>query len=191
MHNIKQNLLADLLSHKESFVPQFVELIENYQNFYDRTNLMGHITSSSFVVNPQKDKMLLVKHKKLQCWLQPGGHIDSVITPFDNAVKELQEECYNNEIIEYKVLENNMIFDLDIHGVGDHKHYDIGYLFEIDECTPIFCSPESDSVAWVSIDDILKNPEYDNIRVQRVAQKVLAIHNQEVIDNIGNKPLKM
>lgn len=178
MHTIKKNLLQDLLSHKEPVVPQFVELIENYQNFYDRSNLMGHITSSSFVVNPQRDKMLLVKHKKLHSWLQPGGHIDSVISPFDNAVKELQEECYNNCPIEYKALEDKMMFDLDIHGVGDHKHYDIGYLFEIDETAPIHCSAESEDVAWVRIEDILKSEEYDNIRVQRVAQKIIALEHQ-------------
>ena len=34
----------------------------------------GHFTASAFVLSPRRDQLLLILHKKLGLWLQPGGH---------------------------------------------------------------------------------------------------------------------
>jgi len=36
----------------------------------------GHLTASGFVLSPERDAVLLIFHKKLGIWVQPGGHIE-------------------------------------------------------------------------------------------------------------------
>ena len=49
-----------------------------------------HVTGSGFVVGPRG--VVLLKHKRLGFWLQPGGHIDPGETPWDAAKRECCEE---------------------------------------------------------------------------------------------------
>jgi ADP-ribose pyrophosphatase YjhB (NUDIX family) len=46
--------------------------------------------ATTFCVN--NNKVLLVKHKKLNMWLPPGGHIDENELPCEAAVREFKEE---------------------------------------------------------------------------------------------------
>jgi 8-oxo-dGTP pyrophosphatase MutT (NUDIX family) len=43
---------------------------------FSRTNMAGHITASGFVMTPDRSETLLICHKGLNRWLQPGGHVD-------------------------------------------------------------------------------------------------------------------
>ena len=35
-----------------------------------------HFCASVFLINPEDKRILLVKHKKFNKWVQPGGHIE-------------------------------------------------------------------------------------------------------------------
>jgi len=48
------------------------------------------LTASAFLI--RENKVLLVKHKKLQKWLSPGGHIDENELPHMAAQREFLEE---------------------------------------------------------------------------------------------------
>ncbi|MEI6266544.1 MAG: NUDIX domain-containing protein [bacterium] len=50
-----------------------------------------HFTASALVFN-SAGHILLLKHKKLGVWLDPGGHIESDETPDDAIVREVKEE---------------------------------------------------------------------------------------------------
>ncbi|MFQ5421296.1 MAG: NUDIX hydrolase [Anaerolineae bacterium] len=49
-----------------------------------------HFTATTYIVF--QDKVLLHWHKKLDCWLPPGGHIDRDELPETAALREVKEE---------------------------------------------------------------------------------------------------
>lgn len=80
----------------------------------------GHFTASMLVVNPEKTKVLLMFHKKLQRWLQFGGHSDDSPDVLSTAIREFHEESgiiEGPEIFSYYPRDILPIFDLDIHDI--------------------------------------------------------------------------
>jgi 8-oxo-dGTP pyrophosphatase MutT (NUDIX family) len=93
-----------------------------------RSNVEGHFTASAWVLNSTRDTALLIHHRGLDRWFQPGGHFEAQDIDLEAAVRrELQEECGIDEAILFK----EGLFDLDIHPIpakGDiaaHWHYDL------------------------------------------------------------------
>lgn len=160
----RQNLLTELhnySSNKNYDLDTFERLIifihENSDCFI-RSNLSGHITGSSFIVNKNRSHTLLVHHAKLNKWLQPGGHADGETNIFEVALREAKEETGLNSFA--SISQNNQIFDIDIHEIPKHKniqshyHYDIRYIFEADMSEQIIISEESHDVKWIDFKEI-------------------------------------
>jgi 8-oxo-dGTP pyrophosphatase MutT (NUDIX family) len=92
----------------------------------------GHFTASAFVLSPQRDALLLILHKKLGLWLQPGGHVEPDDTSLGAAARrEVQEEVG----IELPADSEPALFDVDVHRIPPHKldpaheHFDVRYCF--------------------------------------------------------------
>jgi 8-oxo-dGTP pyrophosphatase MutT (NUDIX family) len=143
-------------SLEKKYKNQILEFITNNQVIFGKENKTGHITGSSWVTNNSKNKALLCYHRKLNKWLQLGGHSDEDENIFDTAIREAREE---SGLLSLKVL-SEKIFDIDIHfipGFGEengHLHYDIRFIFEADEKEDIIISNESKDIAWVDLDNI-------------------------------------
>ena len=96
---------------------------------FDRDRLdPGHVTASAFVLHPDGDRMLLIFHRKLQRWLQPGGHVEpGDATPWAAAAREVEEET---GLVPEPVGEG--AFDVDVHEVAHdghlHEHFDVRFL---------------------------------------------------------------
>ncbi len=74
----------------------------------------GHFTASAFITNANRDKLLLIWHKKLQKWLQPGGHIDNTdASPLAAALRETAEETG----LTAKALLAAELADIDVHEI--------------------------------------------------------------------------
>ena len=62
---------------------------------FNRAQMRGHITTSAFVLDPSTRQLLLIHHKTLQRWLQPGGHFEAneAADPLlASALREAREE---------------------------------------------------------------------------------------------------
>ena len=73
----------------------FCRFVEQYEGtrLFDRRNFEGHITASGIVWNPADGRILLLYHRGLQRWLQPGGHVEaSDASIFAAAQREVREE---------------------------------------------------------------------------------------------------
>ena len=136
--------------------PRFISLIRNFHHCFQRNLVSGHITASAWVFDHYTKKVLLVHHKILNRWLQPGGHADGDENVINVARKEVKEETGLNTLS----LFNANIFDLDIHLIPHHKniqahyHYDIRFLFTADSRLSPEVNDESNQVLWVPIDEV-------------------------------------
>ncbi|HEY3202193.1 MAG TPA: NUDIX domain-containing protein [Thermoanaerobaculia bacterium] len=99
---------------------------------FSRKDPEGHVTGSAIVARPDGSAFLLVHHRKLGCWLQPGGHSEEKDrSVFDTALREAREET---GIADFRAPLSRSIFDVDVHAIPAHgkdpahTHFDIRYL---------------------------------------------------------------
>ncbi|MFZ2586839.1 MAG: NUDIX hydrolase [Alphaproteobacteria bacterium] len=120
----------------------------------------GHLTSSAWIVNPSRTKVLMMYHKYIQKWLQFGGHADGNPNLVEVALKEASEET-GLDISLFEVLMNEAIFDVAIVPVPanpkknepDHVHFDIRFLLELDDAIPLPENPEGLDVRWLEFNE--------------------------------------
>ena len=53
-----------------------LSFIDSAPDAFERSNLIAHMTASAWVVNPARDKVLMVYHKIYDSWSWTGGHAD-------------------------------------------------------------------------------------------------------------------
>ena len=71
---------------------QFLNFINTFSDVLTRDNVIGHFSSSAFVVNKKRTKMLAVYHIINDGWIYPGGHADGIEDLLSVAVREVEEE---------------------------------------------------------------------------------------------------
>lgn|SRR5574344_826440 len=127
--------------------------------------MIRHFCASAYIINPDDKKILLVKHKKFNRWVQPGGHIEDNETPEETALRETYEETG----IKIKLLgerfprEDDFIRPLGIQknrGSNGDVHIDITYPaipVNLEEVKTHLNKQESTDIKWFSrseLDDI-------------------------------------
>ena len=77
-----RNDLLNMLTHyhsrfmeEEAYVRRAIDFIHQHESIFDRETPI-HITGSAWVVSPDCEQVLLMHHRKLNQWFQPGGHAD-------------------------------------------------------------------------------------------------------------------
>ncbi|HET8774187.1 MAG TPA: NUDIX hydrolase [Thermoanaerobaculia bacterium] len=137
----------------------------------------GHFTASCYVVDGG-GWLLLHHHRRLDRWLQMGGHVEGDESPERTALREGEEESGLRDL----ALAGAGIFDLDIHGIPagkgepDHDHYDVRYLARTASPDAIALDrAESNDLAWVTLDRAAElMPGSESHRVLRKIERLLA-----------------
>jgi len=112
----------------------------------------GHVTGSAFILSTDKTCALLTHHRKLDIWIQLGGHCDGIADARFVALKEGYEESGLARLR----LVSDAVFDVDIHEIPaspkdpTHLHYDVRFLMQA-EAGDIVVSAESKALAWVPL----------------------------------------
>ena len=153
------NLLADYLQRH----PSESDMVQRYQDFvsentdcFERSLLTGHVTGSALVLDSNRQRVLLTHHRKLNKWLQPGGHADGDSDVMNVGMREALEET---GLAVIKPMTDKLL-DVDIHlspahrDGPEHFHYDCRFLLGSGGSDTFTVSGESNDLAWVSMDRI-------------------------------------
>lgn len=141
------------------------EIILRYADIFDdiltRSNEIIHMTSSAFVINKNRDKVLMVHHNIYNSWAWTGGHADGEEDLLLVAIKEAKEETGVRNVV--PVVNDIVSIDiLPVFGhikkgkyVSPHLHISIAYLIEADDDEELIVKPDENSnVKWIAIDKI-------------------------------------
>ncbi|XOV84675.1 MAG: NUDIX hydrolase [bacterium] len=153
----RRNLLEQLSSYlqrhpeEKATTTRFIEFVEAHPRCFERDCWAGHVTGSAWLVDASRSRLLLTHHKKLNMWLQLGGHSDGDADTRQVALREAREESG----LGVKLLQAD-IFDVDIHEIPARKndpahfHFDVRYAICAAE-DQFVVSDESMALAWVEI----------------------------------------
>ena len=137
------------------FVEDFISLTQDELAFR-RERLAGHFTASAWIVNKKRTHTLMTLHKKLNRWLQLGGHADGNENLLEVAMNEAKEE---SGLTSLRFVDAG-IFDIDRHvipqkgDVPEHFHYDVRFLIEAEIDEPLMMSDESHDLAWIPFEAV-------------------------------------
>jgi 8-oxo-dGTP pyrophosphatase MutT (NUDIX family) len=156
--SLKEQLADYATRHPEEggTVDAFVRFVGSQPDCFCRGLSIGHITGSAWVVNADGSEVLLTHHRKLDCWLQLGGHADGDPDVLAVAMKEAEEESGLTDFTHI----GTGIFDIDIHpiperkGEPEHLHYDVRYVLCANGSLDYTVSDESHDLRWVGLDEV-------------------------------------
>ena len=158
-------------------------LAKNSDAFY-RTNPIAHMTASAWVVNPARDRVLMVYHRIYDSWSWTGGHADGDEDLARVALREVREETgvrsarlLSGDIFS---LESLTVDGHEKHGayVSSHLHLNVTYLLEADDTDPLtVCEEENSGVRWFGLDEALTastEPWFVSRIYRKLNEKLLA-----------------
>ncbi len=129
--HLRRHVPAD--AKEAADLAEILAFVDRHADPFDRRIVEGHLTGSAVVVSAAGDRVLLLHHRKLRRWLQPGGHAEVDERDGETvALREAREETG----VEGLALHPNAPrpLDVDVHPIparGDepaHRHLDLRYL---------------------------------------------------------------
>ena len=160
---LQQHVPAD--NNERAMHKATLAFVDQYPDCFERSLLVGHVTGSAWIVSPDRQQTLLIHHRKLDRWLQPGGHADGDPNMVAVSMREAQEETGLTSLL----LAEPCIFDIDVHtiparnGVPEHLHYDVRFLLEADPGEPLGTSSEIKNIGWFSLDEATNFTDSESI----------------------------
>lgn len=137
---------------------QMLAFIDEHPDALHRRCALGHLTGSALIVEPSTRHVVLLFHRKVQRWLQPGGHADGDGNLAHVALREAEEETGIGGL---QVV--TPAIDLDVHvfrsaagAEPDHLHLDVRHLVLAPEGAEPVSNHESEGVAWVALEDLAR-----------------------------------
>lgn len=164
-----QNLIKSLQSYipfneqEENDKRVMLHMLETQGNILARDNRAAHFSASSWLLNKERTKVLMVYHNIYNSWSWTGGHADGRADLLGVAVAEAMEETGIKNIRSI----SDGIFSIEIltvdghikrgEYVPSHLHLNVTYLLEADEQESLCVKPDENSgVKWFSLEGALK-----------------------------------
>lgn len=145
---------ADVDPGAEGHRLTILDFIDAHADALHRSCRTGHLTGSALVVDHDGRRVVVLHHRKLGRWLQPGGHCDGDANLAAVALREATEETGIDGL---RVLP--VAVDLDVHEVAPpdddpHLHLDVRYLVHAPPGAEPAGNHESNDIRWASVDDL-------------------------------------
>ena len=187
---IKIKINVDSLRNNiEKFIPYneqeevdkkiMLNYIKDFDDVLTRQNEYGHFTSSAFVLNKDRTKILMAYHRIYNSWAWVGGHSDGDSDLLYVAMKEAKEETGIKNVVPIsKDIYSLELINVNGHEkrgkyVGSHVHLNVTYLLEADENEEIhIIEDENSGVRWIPINKILESSSEPWVR-DRVYAKII------------------
>lgn len=190
--NLKESLERFAPYNEQEKVERKIMLkyINDFDDVLTRENEYGHFTSSAFVLNRERTKILMIFHKIYNSWAWVGGHSDGDNDLLYVAMKEAKEETgiknvspicediYSLELINVNGHEKRGKY------VGSHVHLNVTYLLEADESEEIHIKEDENSgVKWVPIEEIMNVTSEVWVRDRVYAKIIDKMKKDGIIEN--------
>ena len=145
---------ADVDPGAEAHRRTILDFVDGHPDALHRSCRTGHLTGSALVVDGAGARVVMLHHRKLQRWLQPGGHCDGDANLAAVALREATEET---GIAGLRI--HPVAIDLDVHEVdppadGPHLHLDARYLVVVPEGADPVGNHESTDIRWATEADL-------------------------------------
>ena len=161
--------------------------IKDFDDVLTRQNEYAHFTSSAFILNKERTKILMIYHNIYKSWAWTGGHSDGDSNLLNVAIKEAKEETGIQKVIPI----TDKIYSLEIINVnghekrgryvGSHVHLNVTYLLEADENEKIRVKEDENSgVKWIAISEVLNASSEPWVR-DRIYSKILNKMKKDLI----------
>ncbi len=176
-----------------------IDFIETSNNILLRRNKMAHFTASSWLVNKERTKILMIFHNIYNAWSWTGGHADGDEDLLQVAIKEAKEETG----IEHILPVSEQIFSLEIITVDGHKkrgeyvpshlHVNITYLLEADERDMLqIKADENSGVKWFEVESVVEASSepwmrgiYQKLNEKLIISKAIAYLERQPLLHMG------
>jgi 8-oxo-dGTP pyrophosphatase MutT (NUDIX family) len=177
----RRPLLDMLACYRQRFpleadvVDRIVALVESHADCFERTCRPGHITGAAWIISADRRRCLLTHHRKLDRWLQLGGHADGQTQIEEVALREAREESGMADF-EVVMIDGSMLpLDLDVHEIparydsqgrlieDAHEHHDVRFLLIARSEQPIHVSDESHEVSWFTTEEVLRLTDEESV----------------------------
>lgn len=159
----------------EAHRTQVLDFLLDHHDAAQRSCQEGHLTGSALVLDDSGTATLLMLHRKLGRWFQPGGHADGDTNLAAVALREASEET---GIAGLRVA--LPAIDVDVHrveppGEAPHLHLDVRYLVFAPPRAVESANEESLALRWVTEPDLdLLVPSIDE-STRRLVRRGLAV----------------
>jgi len=148
-----------------------IDFINKNEDVLTRENEVAHLTSSGFIVNKNRDKVLMIHHNIYNSWGWTGGHADGDSDLLEVAIKEAKEETGITNV--RPIIDDICCIDiLTVKGhikkgkyVAPHLHLSVAYVLEADETEEVKVKEDENSgVKWVDIDKVLELTDEEHMK---------------------------
>lgn len=167
--------------HEKTSLARIDGFVRAQSGCFERSLAVGHVTGSAWLINRAGTHVLLTHHRKLDMWLQLGGHADGDPDVLAVALREAREESGIDGIVPV----STDIFDVDVHPIPErkgeppHDHFDIRFLLTATGGEQTRISDESNDLRWFTADELTRLDVDASIR--RMHAKWLEFHRAEAV----------